>query len=1139
MPQSSHVCVPQVVRGRSPSAAFGGVVVAVLQGVVAAAAEPIPGNDSPPHPPVILSRPDDVATLAAGFGLPAGFAAMLFAAEPDVANPVAIAVDRPGRCYVAETFSFGKQVATTSGVDPAAAVAADVSTVSIDDRLHWTERLLGEQAAAWKVHDERVRLLLDDDHDGRADRATVFAAGFNGLLDGHGSGVLARADDVFFACVPAVWRLRDVDADGVADERKPLHVGFGVREGLRGHDLHALVLGPDGRLYFSLGDRGFHLAGPNGVLADPEVGAVFRCEPDGSKLEVVATGLRNPQGLAFDDAGNLFTIDNSGDFGDRPRLVQVVPGGDSGWRMTFFDVPNRGPFGRERLWELPHDGQPAWIVPPLAHIGDGPAGLDHYPGTGLPAHFEGRFLVADFTGSDATSSIRSFRIRPSAAAYEIWAEEQTFRHVLATDVKFGPDGAIWVANWVAPQPAGARGRIWRFAPTASPEAAELTRISAEVRRLLERQWSAVDADELVGLLGHADGRVRREAQWELARRGDLERLSAARTAAAPLARRHAGWGLEQVGRRSDDTVRRAAAEALAALVVDEAWETRMVACRCLGDLADRESISALLPALDDPQPHVRAAAAVALGRIGDERATQPLLASLRRAAAAGPLDPHLRHALVMGLAGAGDAACGERLADDEDPQVRLVACLVLRRRADPRIAACLRDSDRRVVVEAARAIYDVPIASAAGALIASLADGPADGPDGDAFLRRGISAAEREGSSEAAQRLAGCAARRDVPTERRLEALAALAAWPAPAPRDRVLAAWRPVVPRDASAARDAVTAALPEILAATESAPEVTAAALATAAVLGCPDVAGVLAAAAVGGEASRRAAALKCLAEIAASAALAVARELAAAPEQPVRQASRRVRATHGPAAEIVPELAAVAADAAAARGERQQAIDLLAGIDDTAAVAAIALLAASLENGTLDPSLELETLEAVDRQIDAGAAQRLRTLREPAAGLPPGWHDVAWGGDTDRGRRVFFDSAAVGCVRCHRAEGRGGAAGPQLDGLAGGRDRGHLVESIVTPDARFTDGYSTVVVGTSDGRAVQGVVEADDATALVIRSADGSVHRLAADEIEGRTAGPSAMPGNLVTKLTRRELRDLIEWLSTLEDQPSAPR
>lgn len=337
-----------------------------------------------------------------------------------------------------------------------------------------------------------MRLLEDGDGDGRADRATVFAAGFNGLLDGHAAGVLARDDDVFLACIPALWRLRDADGDGVADERTPLHVGFGVREGLRGHDLHGLVLGPDGRLYFSLGDRGFHLPGPDGPLTDPETGAVFRCEPDGSGLEVVATGLRNPQGLAFDDAGNLFTVDNNGDFGDRARLVQVVPGGDSGWRMTFFDLPDRGPFGREGLWHLPHEGQPAWIVPPLAHLADGPAGLDFYPGTGLPPHFAGRFLLADFCWSPATSSIRSFRLRPAGAAFAAVDEEQTFRHVLATDVKFGPDGAVWVANWVEPQPDGARGRIWRFVPAAdaSPEAAERARIVAEVRGLLAGDWTA-------------------------------------------------------------------------------------------------------------------------------------------------------------------------------------------------------------------------------------------------------------------------------------------------------------------------------------------------------------------------------------------------------------------------------------------------------------------------------------------------------------------------------------------------------------------------------------------------------------------------------------------------------------------------
>jgi len=1115
-----------------------------LQGANAAGEEPPADAPWPAHSPAILPRPDDVAGLAAGFGLPAGFTATLFAAEPDVANPVAIAVDQHGRCYVAETFSLGKRVVETVGIDPAAAVAADLAAVTTADRRAWTERLLDEKAAAWRVHDERVRLLDDRDRDGVADRSSVFAAGFNGLLDGHGSGVLARAEDVLFACIPALWRLRDADGDGVADQRTPLQVGFGVREGYRGHDLHGLVLGPDARLYFSVGDRGFHVTGPDGVLADAEVGAVFRCEPDGSRLEVVATGLRNPQGLAFDDAGNLFTVDNSGDFGDRSRLVQIVPGGDSGWRMTFFDVPNRGPFGRERLWELPHDGQPAWIVPPLAHIGDGPAGLDHYPGTGLPADFEGRFLLADFTWSDATASIRSFRIRPVGAAYEAWAEEQPFRHVLATDVKFGPDGAVWVANWVTPQPDGARGRIWRFTPAAAANAAELAETSADVRQLLERSWSAVDAAELAGLLGHADRRVRCEAQWELARRGDVERLTVARSSAAPLARRHAAWGLEQVGRRGDAAARRTAAEAIAPLLGDDAWETRMIACRCLGDLAEHESTPALVERLTDAQPHVQAAAAIALGRIGDPRAVEPLVATIRRAAAGGTLDPHLRHALVMGIVGAGDAACLQRLAGDADPQVRLVACLAMRRRGDPGIAACLADADRRVVVEAARAIHDVPIQAAAASLVARLTDGPADGVDGDAFLRRGISAAERDGSPEAPRQLVGCVARRDVPTERRLEALAALATWPQPPPRDRVLAAWRPVPPRDASAAREALAAGLPRILQGAESTPEIAAAALATAATLGCPDVAGVLASAAtsVGSEPSLRAAALQGLAGIAASAALALARESAAAPEPPVRQASRRVRAAHGPAADIVPELSAVVADAGAPGGERQQAIDLLAGIDDAASAAAITTLAADLEGGRLDPTLELETLEAIERRVGADAAARLRTLREPAAaaaGVPPGWHDVAWGGDVDRGRRVFFEDSTVACVRCHRAEGRGGATGPALDGLAGSRDRGQLVESIVNPGARFTDGYATAIVTTCDGRIVQGVVEREDAEAVVIRSADGTVHRVAPAEIEQRAAGESAMPHDLVTKLTRRHVRDLVEWLTTLRDpRPPLP-
>ena len=135
------------------------------------------------------------------------------------------------------------------------------------------------------------------------------------------------------------------------------------------------------------------------MASDPESGAVFRCEPDGSNLEVVATGLRNPQELAFDDLGHCFTCDNNTDGGDRTRLVHVIPGGDSGWRGPVQYLSDRGPFNREQLWRTAFDGQPAWIVPPMGHVGAGPAGFAAYPGTGLTPWFDGRFFLADFRGA--------------------------------------------------------------------------------------------------------------------------------------------------------------------------------------------------------------------------------------------------------------------------------------------------------------------------------------------------------------------------------------------------------------------------------------------------------------------------------------------------------------------------------------------------------------------------------------------------------------------------------------------------------------------------------------------------------------------------------------------------------------------
>ncbi len=338
--------------------------------------------------------------------------------------------------------------------------------MTVEDRIVYHRELLGDKASEYEKFDDLIRVLTDQNGDGVADSSGVFASGFNRLEEGTGAGVLIRDEQVLYTNIPNLWSLTDSDGDLKSDGRSSLSTGYGVRVAFRGHDMHGLVMGPDGRVYFSIGDRGYSIQTPEGKFHDPESGAVFRCELDGSRLEVYATGLRNPQELAFDDHGNLFTGDNNSDSGDRARWVQVVEGGDTGWRMMYQYLSDRGPFNREKIWYPYGPESPAYIVPPIANLSDGPSGLVYYPGVGLDgaSDLAGSFFLCDFRGQSSNSGIRRIKLKPKGATFEVETNEEYIWNVLATDVDFAPDGSLFLSDWVNGWDGENKGRIYRFAP---------------------------------------------------------------------------------------------------------------------------------------------------------------------------------------------------------------------------------------------------------------------------------------------------------------------------------------------------------------------------------------------------------------------------------------------------------------------------------------------------------------------------------------------------------------------------------------------------------------------------------------------------------------------------------------------------
>jgi quinoprotein glucose dehydrogenase len=1083
--------------------------------------------DDKPWTPRVLGPSNEAQQAMSRFQMPKGVEASVWAAEPLLANPVSFCFDEKGRCYVAETFRLGHGV--TDDRNHMNWLDDDMASRTVADRVSMYKKYAKDRFAKdYETAHERVKLVWDSKGAGKADQATVFADGFHNAADGLGAGVLARQGNVYYTCIPDLWLLKDTKGDGKADVKTSLATGFGVHVAFIGHDMHGLRMGPDGKLYFSIGDRGLNVTTKEGRhLFNPDSGAVLRCDSDGSNLEIVATGLRNPQELAFDQYGNLFTVDNNSDSVDKARLVYIVEGGDSGWRTGYqygSDMSDRGPFNAEKIWHLPPTEQPAYIVPPLAHITSGPSGLCfNYGATALPDRYKDHFFICDFRGSPTGSGVYSFAVQPKGASFEVADGHQCLGNILATDCDFGPDGGLYVSDWVEGWGCTGKGRIYRF---ADPEVARKPEV-AEVKKLLAEGFGKRSNDELAKLLGHADMRVRQEAQFALAAKGKNAAPTLARSASegtSQLARLHAIWGLGQVGR----TDPKAVAEPLRALLKDKDDEVRAQAARALGWVKGTEATD-LLPLLKDPQPRVRFQAMTSLGKPdtvhfgpGAGQGVWDALVDLLKQNS--DQDAYLRHAAALVMArypGQELVSC----AKHESPAVRMAAVLALRRGKGEVVWPFLDDADPKIAAEAARVLHDVVPDPLSGTPLAERLNTP---NRSEFFMWRALNANFRLGAEKNAVAVARFPANPDAPEKLRVEAVKMLGLWANPGRRDRVTGLTQDLGKRDDRAAVAALKDAFGGIFSGSNA---VRREAARTGAALGIKEVGPVLFDMASDNKrpAALRVEMLQAL-EALKDARLEKATELALADGEPhVRAEGRRLLAKSKPAEALASLSKALQSGELV---EKQSALAVFGDLKGSEADAPLGQALDRLLAKDYPAELQLDLLEAAAKR--PALKEKLAKYEASRAKGDPlaEYREALAGGDAEAGRHIFLTKAEVSCLRCHKVKGEGGDVGPDLAGIGSKQKRDYLLESIVDPNKQIAQGYETTVLTLTNGKVVSGIVKGEDAKEVKLMTAEGQLLTVAKAKIDERARGKSAMPDDTVKHLTKRELRDLVEFLASLK-------
>ncbi len=1036
----------------------------------------------PPSPPADFEQPQSAPRPAPfpvtlvdqgrfdpnlkGYYLPEGFRLEIVASDPDVVNPVGLTFGPDGSLFVLEWRK-----------DPLSNTATEVKEV-----VRYRDGSTRQVATMRKFVTDVVKQLKYDPATG------TFGSPKPVVADELPSSVLFHDGWLYVTGRGTVRRYKQSTPGGKWDVREVIAHGFC---GFHHHQVSGLTIGNDGWLYLTSGDDDNVAEGSDGSRATAlRTGAVFRCRPDGSKLEVFSVGYRNPyRDVAQDERFNLFHADNDNEDGSRfmgCRLVHVAEGADYGWRLG-----EGARCCRPDLVRAAVAGELPGRLPPMLKTGRGaPAGLLIYNDTRIPEAYRGLLFYPDAF----RKLVRAYAVTPEGSSFKVAGE---FEFLKSDDPLFrpcqmvtGPDGAIYVCDWRTDSGGagklwgdGVHGRVYRIRWAGTPESPALPLRDLDSWAKIGKRTDA----ELVETLGADDFTDRVEARKELVRRGARARdlvLKAFRDDTLADDARLPAMGVLQAGWDAD--VEAVFRQALA----DESADVRRLACEGLGRNAapgDGAVHEALLKSLGDHNAAVRRAAALAVGRVGNGGAADALVNALKFEEGR---DPFLHDAHVRGL---------ERLG-----RQGVDALLSLAQSGDA--------GNLHLAVVSFAALRTRPAAEALPELLAN----PHLSPDQREALVRSYANYQLDppvGFDPLAQFFAN---RPDEPVEvvqAAVEVFGTTSGTAGPATR-RLLTQWlsrpepdiRLAVVRAAEVTR--LNEAAPKLfeMVADEKRPLPERLALLKAVrVMDDPSVAG-----AVG--------------------------KLVAEP---------------GPTTLRVQALRTLAVVAPA--DGRAAAEKLLEGIDAELLAEAVAVLGAKADGaklvgerfltGKLPRDLFPRVTDALHRFADDPALARLRAdvmkggllLSMEPAEVRKLVQLVRTQGDAKKGRELFLNTKVLGCAGCHRLEGVGGQVGPDLTRVWDTQTVEKLLESIITPSKEIKEGYQTYRVVTAKGLTLTGLRLSDTAKEVVIRDASGRDVHVRKDDVE--EAGPtktSLMPEDAVAQLTRDQFVDLLAFLQNRGEQ-----